>query len=92
MDWISKSLSSVTSGSLFSSLKTRRERKKSLEEGDSASEKGSEQSLKPSAWYGGANSGRKSERHSIPIIEATTTIYQETSKGTYKANVLPPGV
>jgi len=69
VDWISKSLSSVASGSLFTSMKTR-QKKSTGGLGDSGSEKGSSEAI----------------NHTI---EATTTIYQSSSKGTYKMDILP---
>jgi hypothetical protein len=80
VDWISKSLSSVASGSLFASMKTR-QKKSTGGLGDSGSEKSNSRAIKPSGWYERANSDR--------TIEATTTIYQSSSNGTYKMNVLP---
>lgn len=83
VDWISKSLSSVASGSLFTSRKTR-QKKSAGGLGDSGSEKSSGEVIKPSDWRERDNSDR--------TIEATTTIYQSSSRGTYKVDVLPAGV
>ncbi|CAG8953373.1 hypothetical protein HYFRA_00010118 [Hymenoscyphus fraxineus] len=82
VDWISKSLSSA-SGSLFTSLKTRQKMSNGAI-GENCTEKSSGEIIKPSGSHKRASSDR--------TIEATTTIYQSSSIGTYKADVLPAGV